>query len=274
MAHLMEAQDTRSTYSAQGWLDAIDARVSRRKYDGTPISPAVVTALQEVAETFGGDGVRAVIVADAPEAVFTKILGGRLGGYGRVTGVRTCAVLIGRGDADVAAGYLGEAVVLEATRLGVDSCWIGGSFDADVTTSLVRLAPQESVLAVIALGRAKDRPSLEEQSVWMMMGSRRRLPVEKIAEGIDSGWPRWARAAVEAARLAPSGGNQQPWRFALSAEGELVLRVDADAKYPSKMMDCGIAMLHAEVGSRHAGVRGHWERMEAPLIARFVPVGL
>lgn len=267
------ASPATAAFPSADWYEAIETRVSRRKHDGSPVSTAEASALTEAAQAMESDKARAVVLADAPADAFTRVLGGRLGGYGRVTGVRSCLVLIGPETSVVEAGYLGEALVLEATRLHVDTCWVGGSFDRELVSGLVELGRGETVLAIIALGRASDRPSLEERSVWMLMGSRGRHAMEEIAPSIGSEWPEWARAAVRAAGLAPSGGNAQPWRFRLDDDGALVVFVAADAKYPSKEMDCGIAMLHAEVGALRAGVEGRWERLESPSIARFVPGG-
>jgi len=37
-----------------------------------------------------------------------------------------------------------------------------------------------------------------------------------------------------------------------------------------KKLDCGIAMLHLEVGALYSGVKGHWEYLLDPEIAKFV----
>ena len=76
-------------------------------------------------------------------------------------------------------------------------------------------------------------------------------------------------SAVEAARLAPSGANRQPWRFRLEERG-LALPM-APGAYWTAPIDCGIAMLHAELGALHEGVRGDWVRLAAPDVARFEP---
>ena len=97
--------------------------------------------------------------------------------------------------------------------------------------------------------------------------SRTRRPLETIAPGVG-GWPAWAVEGVEAARLAPSALNRQPWRFELEA-GAVVLRVDhpRDTHRIPKRLDCGIAMLHFELGARAAGAPGTWAPAEAPRVA-------
>ena len=86
--------------------------------------------------------------------------------------------------------------------------------------------------------------------------------------------PLWAKEALEAARLAPSAANRQPWRFLLT-ENSITITVDGlrDTHGVSKRLDCGIAMLHIELGARHAGVEGRWEYLQPPDVARFTITG-
>jgi len=37
----------------------------------------------------------------------------------------------------------------------------------------------------------------------------------------------------------------------------------------SKQLDCGIAMLHIEVAALNCGIRGNWQFLKAPQVARF-----
>jgi hypothetical protein len=83
--------------------------------------------------------------------------------------------------------------------------------------------------------------------------------------------PVWMKAALEAARLAPSAMNRQPWRFQVDKES---ITVSADSvvnptMVVSKRLDCGIAMLHVEVGALASGVKGSWELLKSPRVARF-----
>ena len=75
---------------------------------------------------------------------------------------------------------------------------------------------------------------------------------------------------MEAARLAPSAVNRQPWRFYMEPNG---ITVSVDSSLVewgiSKRLDCGIAMLHIEVAALDCGVKGKWELLGAPQVARF-----
>ncbi|MBM3310011.1 MAG: nitroreductase, partial [Candidatus Aminicenantes bacterium] len=80
----------------------------------------------------------------------------------------------------------------------------------------------------------------------------------------------WPLKALEAARLAPSATNRQPWRFEVG-DGSITVRIDGGREGGrfSKRLDCGIAMLHLELGARAAGVDGRWVFLPAPAVARF-----
>jgi len=86
--------------------------------------------------------------------------------------------------------------------------------------------------------------------------------------------PGWVKSALEAARIAPSAVNRQPWRFRLEPD-----RITVSVDRPrfelgiSKRLDCGIAMLHVEVAAMAEGVHGTWEFQESPMVATFTAAG-
>jgi hypothetical protein len=68
-------------------------------------------------------------------------------------------------------------------------------------------------------------------------------------------------AVVEAATLAPSVHNTQPWRFEVSADGAVELYADRERSLPALdptgrqlLVSCGAALLHAKVGARSLGL--------------------
>lgn len=54
-------------------------------------------------------------------------------------------------------------------------------------------------------------------------------------------------------------------------EDAITISVDSsqDSYQISKRLDCGIAMLHLEVGARFGGVKGYWEHLNPPNVAKF-----
>jgi len=112
-----------------------------------------------------------------------------------------------------------------------------------------------------------------EKLLKSMAGSHKRRDLTELAPGYgEQAWPEWAREAVKLARISPSAVNRQPWRFRLE-EGGLVLSVDdlKDTYHIPKRLDCGIAMMHVEVGARAQGTRGSWELLDGRDVARYTP---
>lgn len=253
--------------NARRWADAIALRVSRRTYTGEPVTLEDLDALESLAEEWGPwPSARAALVRNAPPSLFLGVVGS----YAGPSGSPSALVFIGSHDEPQCVGYTAQAMLLEATARGLDTCWVGGLFSTGVVERLVEVRDGERIYAVSALGQARAEMSAKERLIFRAGHSKTRLPLEEIAPGW-AGWPRWARAAVEAARLAPSARNRQPWRFSF-AEGHLTLATQGlDMTWVPKRLDCGIAMLHAELGAASEGVRGAWELLEEPQVARFVP---
>lgn len=101
--------------------------------------------------------------------------------------------------------------------------------------------------------------------------SHNRLPLSRMVRGLpDEQWPDWVNISLEAARLAPSAVNRQPWGFYVQDDGITVfVRTGGPEFNVSKRLDCGIAMLHLEVAAVSSGCRGEWEFLPSPQVAKF-----
>jgi nitroreductase len=170
-----------------------------------------------------------------------------------------------------AVGYTGEGVVLEATALGLGTCWVAGFFRPAAVTQRLNIASYERVLAVSPLGYAPLEKTLGEKIIKGFAHNRKRKPLTQLVNGLpENEWPGWLKSALEAARIAPSATNRQPWRFDIQ-NGSVTVATDPgnlDFK-ASKRLDCGIAMLHLEISALNCGVHGRWELGEAPVVGRF-----
>jgi nitroreductase len=260
--------------NAAEWLGVVGRRRSRRSFDGIPVEPWVLDRVQSLLDRWRPHADARVALIEEPNA---QIFTGIVGSYGRVHDAPHVLAFVAETDADFAdqhLGYAGEAVVLEATRLGLGTCWIGGFFNAKRASALVSLRPNERVLAVSPLGYATRRASLTERTMAGLAGAHRRKPVGELAPDASSArWPAWAVAAVETARLAPSAVNRQPWRFRFE-DGGLVIAKDNFVETPkvTKRLDIGIAMLHAELAATVHGIEGIWTDLSGADVARFDPV--
>jgi hypothetical protein len=258
--------------NAAAWREAIPHRRSRRSYDRTPAPSNALAALQALAEQARVPHARAVVLPEAPQSIFAGVLGS----YGGISGAHSALAFVGDGshEADAWVGYIGEALVLEATRLGLGTCWVGGLFNGHVAARLANTTAGERVYAISPLGTPIGHVTLKERVLMGGAHAKRRLDPNVFAPAHEV-WPEWARSALSAVQVAPSAMNRQPWRFALDGDGStLDLSYEGDVGLRvTKRLDCGIAMLHAELGMAEAGVTGRWEVFgadAAPQVARFV----
>ena len=99
------------------------------------------------------------------------------------------------------AGYLMEQMVLYMCSIGLGTCFIG--------SSKVRKGENEKngkrLVGLIAFGKSKGAYTRKQSEA-------KRLPLEELC--VFKEVPRqWMNQILEAARLAPSSLNSQPWRF-------------------------------------------------------------
>ncbi len=77
------------------------------------------------------------------------------------------------------------------------------------------MQPKEEVLAISPpLGYAAEEYNFTE-TVLSVFGyhHRRKELADLCPDGMEETWPAWVKTGLEAARLAPSAVNRQPWRF-------------------------------------------------------------
>jgi nitroreductase len=253
------------------WYAVIPRRRSRRLFVPKPVDAGLLARLNTVCEEFRPfTEARAVLVNHSPDMVFK----GAIANYGKIKGAPAFAAFIGNTDdphIHEKVGYVGQGIILEATALNLSTCWVGVSFRPEVAASFITIKENEKVLAVTPIGYVMEKWSLEEKIMTGFGLTHKRRSLAELVTGMDElKWPVWLKTALEAARLAPSAVNRQPWRFHVE-HNSITISVDNlnDTFNISKRLDCGIAMLHIELASLYCGVQGKWELLEPPQVARF-----
>ncbi|MCL2080913.1 MAG: nitroreductase family protein [Oscillospiraceae bacterium] len=229
------------------WYDAADSRVSTRRFGGAPEADEL-ERLELLAAALAGDGIRIKIAASTP-----KLFSGLMARS--IKNAAYAALLVGKdGSPNVRAGYKGEALVLEATAMGLATCWIAGTVNRREARGIAALEEGESLLGVIAVG--KPEQPLER----IPDGERKRKPLEKLVQSEKGASLAdilpWQNTALKCARIAPSAMNMQPWRFACAKD--VICMVASGIFDKSAELDLGIAMLHIDLGAAVGGVRGSW----------------
>ena len=122
-------------------------------------------------------------------------------------------------------GYCMESLILQATALGLVTCWIGGTFNAEGFARAIDLQADELLPAISPVGYPADSKSLIEKMFRFAAGSERRKPWPDIFFAGNFSTPlNDAQAgkyfeALENVRLAPSASNLQPWRILQDPDG-------------------------------------------------------
>lgn len=259
---------------AEKWYQALKERSSRRQFYSKIIEKAKIKQLNDLIEKINDefDDLRIILVQKDVKEIFTGVLGS----YGKITGAPAYLAFVGREDIpyiEEKIGDGGEAVILEAAALELGTCWVSGTFKADKVLAELDLKETEKLFAISPLGYPEENPTISERILKTVISSKKRLDLDKLIinkNGLEEE-PEWVKKALKAARLAPSAVNRQPWRFEIG-ENSITIQLDSKEKNEekSKNLDCGIAMLHLEVGALKAGVSGSWEYLEGKEVAMFL----
>ena len=250
----------------ESWYNAISQRHSQRKYSGEVPNDDVTDKIEKVCNDFRPfPGARAVLVRNPAKEVFKGAVGEF---FYKVTETPYYITFIGDMNApnvQAIMGYLGEGVILEATALGLNTCWVGGFYRPKEVMKQINLEAGEKILGITPIGYSKE----ETDRVGVSSKQYKRKTLDKLIVSGETN-DNWVKTALEAARIAPSTANRQPWRFDINT-GSITVLTNSERKgfRISRKLDCGIAMLHIELGALAAGVKGSWEFLEHPEVARY-----
>lgn len=232
-------------------LEAMTVRRSVRTYTGRPITALqaerIVAAIQCAPNPFGPrPDIRLIRFGEERDL--------RPSTYGMIRGACDyLAMGYGNTEADaLAAGFAMEQVVLEATRMGLGTCWIAATFRGSDFERKATWSREQPLKVVIPVGVAA-RKSLVERVARMAAGSDRRKPMDSLFFTPGFTGPLCGDSsfyeALAMMRLAPSSTNSQPWRAAAGADGR---SVDFFSRDTSKLsaLDCGIGICHFAMTER------------------------
>ena len=259
-------------------LEVIPRRASWRTYDGEPLADEQARRLSELlAEPPSppfGSRVRLHLLADF-DAEARGV--SKLGTYGIIKGARS--YLVGRvrkgPQAMVDYGFAFEWAILQATALGLGTCWLGGTLKRSAFGRAVGAGEDELIPAVSPVGRPKTkRRVLDRVMRWGAGSARRKDPAALFFAG-DFDTPADLAAlgdrdrVLQMVRLGPSASNKQPWRVVIGPDGQRFdLFIQRNAGYgllgdvDLQRIDAGIAACHFQLAARALQLPGHWKDEE------------
>lgn len=212
---------------------AINERHSVRQYKAIPLGDDDRKALGELIEKANADsGLKIQLICDDPDCfnVF-------LAHYGKFSNAVNYIALVGDKDLDKldeTCGYFGQGLVLEAQRMGLNTCWVAGTYGKGKCKAKVEKG--EKLVCVIAIGYGENQGK-----------EHRCKPLEKLCNVEESKMPDWFKEGVAAALKAPTAINQQ--KFLISLEGDEAV-ITAKSAAMAKI-DLGIVKYNFEAASGH-----------------------
>ena len=225
------------------YLSAMKKRCSRRKYTNRPIDSKYVQQLEDSIALYNkesGLNIKLVIGSGA------ELFNGFRKSYGLFVGVQNYIAMIGNKDLPdrmEKVGRYGEKIILEATAMGLSTCWVGTSYDKNAAKELCE--GNEELDCVIAVGYSDEKHSLKER--MMEYGTHRQNKSKEALIEAEEHVPEWFKQGMDAVYLAPTARNLRPFVFEYK-DGQ----VTASTTVPTEtaMIDLGIAKLHFELGAR------------------------
>lgn len=153
--------------------------------------------------------------------------------YGRLNNCKNYIALIGKKDSklDEKLGYYGEQLVLKATELNLNTCWVGGTYKKKVVKANIN--DDEKLVCIIAIGYGQTNGN-----------SRKSKTVSDVS--ISRVYPQWYQKGVEFALLAPTALNQQKFKFEYIDDDNVRVTTKSGA---FTKVDLGIVKYHFELGA-------------------------
>lgn len=230
-------------------LEAIEQRHSVRDYTSEPLDASDIDALiEDIAYANYKGNLDLQLRVDEPSAFI-----GGFASYGQIKCASNYIALVGpKGKTlDMRFGYYGEQIVLNATMRGLDTCWLGLTFNRSKLN--LRMDKDHVCHGVIVVGHGVTHGNPHKVKPIEKFCLVEGKPTDKISE-----LPTWYTAGLEAASLAPTAMNQQRFTFDL-VDGINSRRVHASTKRgPYTQMDLGIARKHFEIGANSVSEDWIW----------------
>lgn len=169
---------------------------------------------------------------------------------------------------ELAFGYSFEKVILAATDLHLDTCWLGGALKREDFANHVHLGPEEYVHTITPIGHHRDKFRLMHSTLRTVMRSKTRKPWSELFFDQSAQNPLTEERAgryyvpLEMVRLGPSGFNSQSWRILMLGNTfHFFIANHKIGRYPGYDLqkdDLGVAKCHFELAAHEEGLRGRW----------------
>jgi len=224
-------------------IDAIWMRRSVRKYLDKRIEESKIEILRESISSLNKtSGLTMELIEESDSFRSIKAF--------MFKNIRTVIAVKGKAndpDLNEKCGYYGEQIVLEATALGLGTCWVAATFNKK--SDSLNIKDDESIVCAIPVGYGAE--NLSEPASVPDVPQRKTISISKFLDG-NTNVPDWVAAGMKAVQFAPTAMNSQKARFKY-ADGKLSIQIPSGKL---NMVDLGIIKFHFEIvanGKFHLG---------------------
>ncbi len=214
--------------------EAITQRHSVRQFKDLPIKSEDKEQLEALIKEYNAEsGLNIQLILDDSECFDTF-----LAHYGKFKNAKNYIALVGKKsieNLDEKCGYWGQKIVLAAQILGLNTCWVAGTYGKGKCKA--NLTTGEKIVCVIALGYGETNGVPHKSK-----------PVSKLCNIPESdlqNTPTWFKEGLEAAILAPTALNQQKFIVSLNGDDPVIKSKGG----PLTQLDLGIVKYNFEAAS-------------------------
>lgn len=208
----------------------VEERHSVRAYLKKDIEQNLINEINRDIEEYNNIGdLHIQFITNEPNAFGKSILAD----FGKFRNVNNYIVMIGKkcDNLDEKIGYFGEKLVIKAQSLGLNTCWVGGTYSKK--NAKYDIKEDEKLVCVIAIGYGEN------------YGKERKLKSISSVASSDVEMPDWFLKGVRFALLAPTALNQQRYKITLK---ENKVKIVSKVGFYTKV-DLGIIKYHFELGA-------------------------
>ena len=250
------------------YIETMQARQSIRTFEIEQISTYIHNE-ENLIGPFGGIGkIDFVLVKNN---VTDK--GIKLGTYGFIKNPQ--AYLVGSAKNEKLAlveyAYIFHRLVLYLTKLGLGTCWMGGTFSRNSFEKEIQLIDDEFIPCVTPLGYPTGKQRIFDKALRYVVKADNKKRWDQLffhsnfEEPLSKEKSGSLEIPIEMVRIGPSASNKQPWRLVLSEDQtSCYFYIEHTPNYSSKLgydmqlLDIGIAMCQFELACLELQLKGSW----------------
>ncbi|MDD2371229.1 MAG: nitroreductase family protein [Firmicutes bacterium] len=195
----------------------------------------------------------------------------KLGTYGVIRNANNfIAATLTDGDfALEALGYELEELILYLAKIGIGTCWLGGTFNRGQFAKEADLKAGEIIPVITPIGYPAKKTSLTDKMMRKMSKGDYRVDWDQLFFNNDFNTKLTKEDAgiygdvLEMVRLGPSASNKQPWRIVRCGNDFHFFEYSTPGyskafSYDIQRIDLGIAASHFQLTAKESGLKGEF----------------